>query len=69
MAADSSSKALKKLTEKEVEVLLKRGAYAFADEGDDAARAFCETDIDAILGRSQVIVHQAAADTKGPSNR
>ena len=39
------------LSKKEVEDLLKRGAYGAVMDDDDAANKFCEEDIDQILDR------------------
>lgn len=47
---------------KEIEELLRLGAYGVLSEDDSAARQFCEADIDQILNtRTHVIKHQADA--------
>merc|ERR1712062_563440 len=43
------------MSKKEVEDLLKKGAYGAIMEDDDAASKFCEEDIDQILGRAKTV--------------
>eukprot|EP00941_MAST-03F_sp_MAST-3F-sp1_P003065 g3065.t1 len=48
-----------KLSTKEVDGLLKRGAYSlFQDEADAASKQFCDGDIDAILARSSFVMKE-----------
>ena len=53
------------MSKKEIEDLLKRGAYgALMDEDGDASNKFCEEDIDQILERRTQII-QIIGDGKG----
>ncbi len=63
---DDSAEPEGHLSREEMERMLKQGAYnVFADdaEGDQRASEFCAADIDRILERSQVILHQNAPST------
>ena len=52
---DTNNLANNPMSKKEVEDLLKKGAYGAVMEDDDAAQKFCEEDIDQILKkRTQV---------------
>ncbi|CAM9497967.1 unnamed protein product, partial [Ectocarpus sp. 13 AM-2016] len=59
-------------TAKEVEVLLKHGAYDVfreGDEGEAARKKFCEADIETILSRAVVVDHsKGGAEDGAPSN-
>ncbi|CAM9604322.1 unnamed protein product [Ectocarpus sp. 4 AP-2014] len=59
-------------TAKEVEVLLKHGAYDVFREGDEgkaARKKFCEADIETILSRAMVVDHsKGGAEDGAPSN-
>ena len=65
MSGSSSSKdaggnPLSSMSKKEVEDLLKKGAYGAIMDDDDAAEKFCEEDIDQILSkRATTIKHEA----------
>ena len=52
----------KALTTKEIDSLLKYGAYGVLGEGDDAAQKFVEADIDQILERSTVVRQDAGGN-------
>ena len=57
---DSSGNPLSSMSKKEVEDLLKKGAYGAIMDDDDAAEKFCEEDIDQILSkRATTIKHEA----------
>jgi len=53
---DPNATASKQLTKKEVEDLLKRGAYGALMDEDNAGEKFCEEDIDFILERRTQII-------------
>ncbi|CAN0188476.1 unnamed protein product [Ectocarpus sp. 6 AP-2014] len=59
-------------TAKEVEMLLKHGAYDVfreGDEGEAARKKFCEADIETILSRAVVVDHsKGGAEDGAPSN-
>ena len=56
-AKSSSSDASKPLTAKEVDTLLKKGAYSvFSEKDDSVSKQFCEDDIDNILKSSSYTV-------------
>ena len=50
------------LSKKEVEELLKKGAYGAVMEGDDVSQKFCEEDIDQILERRTIIIRHETTD-------
>jgi len=63
---EDSAKGLssKQLSAKDVDTLLKYGAYGAINDNDEAERSFVEADIEQILQHSSVVVHGAsAADT------
>lgn len=50
------------LSKKEVEELLKKGAYGAVMEGDDVSQKFCEEDIDQILERRTIVIRHESTD-------
>jgi hypothetical protein len=63
-----SSKAKPSLSAKEVESLLRHGAYAAFEEDDKRIEQFQADDIEQILSRSTTIVHDNGAPSEGASN-
>lgn len=57
MTTSVKGSASEKLTKKEIENLLKNGAYSIVeDKSDEKSKAFCEKDIDDILASSSRII-------------
>ncbi len=55
------------LSKKEVEILLKKGAYGVLMDNDEDSQRFCDEDIDQILSRrTQVIRHGGDQDANAP---
>lgn len=62
---DNAKKQEEKMTAKEMEQLLREGAYAVLLEDDEEVKAFCEQDIDAILAqRTHTVVTEGGGEDK-----
>ncbi len=62
---DNAKKQEEKMTAKEMEQLLREGAYAVLLEDDEEVKAFCEQDIEAILAqRTHTIITEGGGDDK-----
>ena len=67
------NKNFSSLSKKELENLLKHGAYDIFNEskdgtGEDESRNFCDADIDSILERSSVVIHDSKGSTAQTSS-